>query len=157
MLLTRYRQGSSAVAGATVSMRQITEGRICLCLYGGRRHRHPSVGMKQARADAPRWKGRGNMGNGVTGSVNAPVNQTTNARNSASPADTAARLQFGKALEQQNICPEGLGRPSRYDPPCTYLRHPSQPPQPSQPVDIHYKGNPDHLKGPMNGSHKGTD
>jgi hypothetical protein len=97
------------------------------------------------------------MGDGVTGSVNAPVNQTTNARNSASPADTAARLEFGKALEQQNICPEGLGRPSRHDPPCSYLRNPSQPPQPSQPVDIHYKGNPDHLKGPMNGSNSGAD
>ena len=99
------------------------------------------------------------MGDGVIGAVNAPGNQTINARNSASPADTAARLEFGKALEQQNICPEGLSRQSRYDPPCTYLRNPSQPPQPSQPsqpVDIRYKGNPDHLKGPMNGS-TGTD
>jgi hypothetical protein len=26
--------GSSAVVGATMSMRHITDGRICLCLYG---------------------------------------------------------------------------------------------------------------------------
>ena len=47
--------GSSAVVGATMSMRHITEGRICLCLYGRRRHRHPSVGMKQARTTLEAW------------------------------------------------------------------------------------------------------
>src|SRR6185369_15720063 len=70
--------------------------------------------------------------------------------------DTAARLEFGNALEQQNICPEGLGRPSRYDPPCTYLRNPSQPPQPSKPVDLQPHGDPDRSKGPPNGP-KGLD
>jgi|SRR5829696_2436560 hypothetical protein len=88
----------------------------------------------------------------VTGSVNAPVNQTTG--HSASPADPAAQAEFGKVLKEEGLCPEGLHRPSRYDPPCTYLRDPSQPSQP--PVDIHYKGDNEHLKGPTNGP-KGTD
>jgi site-specific DNA recombinase len=34
-------------------VRDITEGRICLCFCGRRRHRHPSVGMKQARVIRP--------------------------------------------------------------------------------------------------------
>ena len=104
------------------------------------------------------------MGDGVTGSVNAPVNQTPNTGNSgaASHADTAAKAEFGQALEQERLCPPGLGRPphvgsfpSRYDPPCTYLRPPSQP---DKPVDIrHYNGNPDDLKGPMTTRPTGTD
>ena len=104
------------------------------------------------------------MGDGVTGSVNSPVNQTPNTGNSGatSRADTAAKAEFGQALEQERLCPPGLGRPphvgsfpSRYDPPCTYLRPPSQ--QPSKPVDIHYNGNPDNLKGPMTTRPTGTD
>lgn len=98
------------------------------------------------------------MGDGVTGSVNAPVNQTTNARHSGAPsaADTAAQSEFGNALKQESLCLEGLGRPPhdgwvppRYDAPCTYLRNPSQP---SQPVDLQYHGDPNRLKGPTNGS-----
>jgi len=34
-VLDGYWLGSSAVFGATISMRQITEGWICLCPYGG--------------------------------------------------------------------------------------------------------------------------
>jgi hypothetical protein len=92
---------------------------------------------------------------GVTGSVNAPVTQTT--RNSASPADPAAQAEFGKTLEQEGLCRPGLHRPSRHDPPCTYLRPPSHPSQPSPPpADIRYKGDGEHLKGPMSGP-KGSD
>jgi hypothetical protein len=98
------------------------------------------------------------MGDGVTSSGNAPANQTTNAGHSGapSPADTAAQSKFGEALKTENICPKGLGRPPhdgwvppRYDTPCTYLRNPSEP---SQPVDLRYRGDPDRLKGPTNGS-----
>lgn len=97
------------------------------------------------------------MGDGVTGAVNAPANQTTNARHGATLTDTAARLEFGNALKHENLCPEGLGRPSRFDPPCTYLRPPSQPPQPYKPVDIKVQGDPDRFKGPMNGGSNGID
>jgi hypothetical protein len=40
------------------------------------------------------------MGDGVTGSTNAPANQTTNADRSgaSSAADTAAHAEFGKAI-----------------------------------------------------------
>jgi hypothetical protein len=99
------------------------------------------------------------MGDGVTGSVNAPVNQTPNTANSgaASRANATAQAQFGQVLAQEQ-CPPGLGRPphvgsfpSRYDPPCTYLRPPSQePPKPDKPVGIPpYNGNPDDLKSPI--------
>jgi hypothetical protein len=86
------------------------------------------------------------MGDGVTGSVNAPANQTTNAgRNGASSAaDTAAQAEFGKALKHENPCPEGLSR--RPHDGCTYLR------DPSQSVDLKFHGDPDRLKGPMNRS-----
>jgi len=108
------------------------------------------------------------MGDGVTGSVNAPVNQTPNTGDSGatSRANTAANAAFGQALEQERLCPPGLGRPphvgsfpSRYDPPCTYLRPPSQePPKPDKPVDIHhYNGNPDDLRGPPFTRPTGTD
>jgi hypothetical protein len=85
------------------------------------------------------------MGDGVTGSVNAPANQTPNAGHSGAPsrADTAAQAEFGKALEQESLCPPGLGRPPA---PCTYLRNPSQS------VDLQYRGDPDRFKGPTNGS-----
>jgi hypothetical protein len=70
---------------------------------------------------------------------NPPANQTTNTGNSgaACPAGTA---KFDEALKQESLCPPGLGRPPhvagmppRYDPPCTYLRNPSQP---SKPADL---------------------
>ena len=90
------------------------------------------------------------MGDGVAGSVNAPVNQI-NARHSSPLTDPAARLEFGNALEQQQQqCPEGLGRRSPYDPPCTYLRNPSLPTPPSKPVDLKPHGDPN--KGPTDGS-----
>jgi hypothetical protein len=98
------------------------------------------------------------MGDGVTGSVNAPVNQI-NARHSSPLTDPAARLEFDNALEQQEQqCPEGLGRRSPYDPPCTYLRNPSLPPPPSKPpVDLRPKGDdPSGSNGPPNGP-KGID
>jgi hypothetical protein len=91
------------------------------------------------------------MGDGVSGSTNAPVNQTTNIANSgaASRANANAQAQFGQALEQERAtCPPGLGRPthggsfpgsfpSRYEPPCSYLRPPGQePPKPDKPVGI---------------------
>src|SRR6516165_10252846 len=43
------------------------------------------------------------MGDGVTSSVNAPANQTTNAGHSGAPppADTAAQSEFGEALKQE--------------------------------------------------------
>jgi hypothetical protein len=66
----------------------------------------------------------------------------------ASPADTS---NFGEALEKENICPPGLGRPphgawpSRYDTPCTYLRkEPVKIPKPGEVPDP----NPDGVKGP---------
>src|SRR5438477_267311 len=46
-LSTRYRLGSGLRRGAAICMRHITEGRICLCLYGRHAHRRPSVAMKQ--------------------------------------------------------------------------------------------------------------
>lgn len=159
-MLTRYGLGSSAVVGAMMSVRHITEGRICVCLHGRRRHRHPERRHEAGAGnptDVPRWKGRRKMGDGVTSSVNAPANQTANAGNSGapSPADTTAQSKFGEALKQESLCP-GLGRaphvagmPPRYDTPCTYLRNPSQP---SQPVDLQYHGDPDRLKGPTSRS-----
>jgi hypothetical protein len=94
------------------------------------------------------------MGDGVTGLGKAPANQMTNAGQSgaASPPDAA---KFGEALAQESLCPEGLGRPPhvagmppRYDPPCTYLRNPSQP---SKPADLQVHGDiPNLLKGPTN-------
>lgn len=52
------------------------------------------------------------MGDGVTGSVNAPAHQTTNAGNTgaSSAVDTAAQAEFGDALKQESLCPEGLSR-----------------------------------------------
>lgn len=92
------------------------------------------------------------MGDGVTGSTNAPANQTTNAGRSgdSSQADTAAKAKFGEALSQESLCPPGLSR--RPPEGCTYLRPPSQPPQPSKPIDINIHGDADRFKGPMNRS-----
>lgn len=96
------------------------------------------------------------MGDGVTGSVNAPVNQTPNTGNSGatSRADAAAKAEFGQVLAQEQ-CPPGLGRPphvgsfpSRFDPPCTYLKPPSQ--EPPKPVGIpRYEGNGDNSQSPI--------
>jgi hypothetical protein len=67
------------------------------------------------------------MADGVTsaGSSPPPANQTTNADQSQAQSQAKTDAQaalFGEALEQ---CPEGLHRPHRNDPPCTYLRPPS--------------------------------
>ena len=87
------------------------------------------------------------MGDGVTGSTNAPANQPTNAGRSgaSSAADTSAKAEFGKALSQESLCPEGLSR--RPPDGCTYLRNPSQP------INLQIQGDPDRFKGPM--SHAG--
>jgi hypothetical protein len=45
------------------------------------------------------------MGDGVTSPTNAPVNQTTGHSGAPSPADTAAQLEFGKALKQETLPP----------------------------------------------------
>jgi hypothetical protein len=96
------------------------------------------------------------MGDGVTSAGNATANQTTNAGQSGdqSRAGDAAQSKFGEALEQESLCPPGLGRsphvagmPPRYDAPCHYLR--------TQPIDLKYHGgdHPDSLnglKGPTN-------
>jgi hypothetical protein len=110
--------------------------------------------------DAPRWKGKRKMGDGVTSAGNGTANQTNNAGNSGaqSAADDAAQSKFGEALKQESLCPPGLGRPPhmgsfppRYDPKCHYLRDPSGPSQPSKPADLQVHGDiPNLLKGPTN-------
>ena len=60
------------------------------------------------------------MGDGVTGSGNAPpANQTTNAGQSGaqSQADAAAQSAFGETLKQESLCPEGFSPPpaSKHD------------------------------------------
>jgi hypothetical protein len=65
-----------------------------------------------------------------------------------------ARAVISAPAFAQSPCPGGLGRPSHYDAPCTYLRNPSQPvDNPSQPVDLAYHGNPNSLIGPV---HRGA-
>ena len=95
------------------------------------------------------------MGDGVTGSTNAP-NQTTNAGRSgdSSAADAAAKAKFGEALKQES-CPEGLSR--RPPEGCTYLRPPSDPFQPSKPINTKIDGDPDRFKGPMSPRSDGPD
>jgi hypothetical protein len=96
------------------------------------------------------------MGDGVTGSTNAPANQPTNAGRSGdtSAADTAAQAKFGEALSQENLCPPGLKRPPDG---CTYLRPPSDPFQPSKPITTKIDGDPDRFKGPMSPRSEGPD
>src|SRR6516225_10207256 len=85
------------------------------------------------------------MGDGVTGLGKAPANQTTNTGRSGDSSAADAQAEFGKTLNQESLCPEGLSR--RPPDGCTYLRNPSQP------VDLHLHGDPaDRLKGPTNGS-----
>ena len=75
------------------------------------------------------------MGDGV-GSVGTPVNQTPNTANSGAGANATAQAQFGEALAREQ-CPPGLHRPSRFEPPCNYLRPPGQePPKSDQPAGI---------------------
>ena len=90
------------------------------------------------------------MGDGVTGTRNAPVHQTTHAGNTgaSSAADSAAQSKFGDALKQESLCPEGLSR--RPPDGCTYLRNPSQP------LDLQFHGDPDRFKGPVNRSNGPT-
>lgn len=87
------------------------------------------------------------MGNGVTGSTNAPANQPTNAGRSGdtSQADAATKAKFGEALNQEQ-CPPGLSMRPREG--CNYLRPPADPFQPSKPVDINVHRDPG---SPMSG------
>ena len=82
------------------------------------------------------------MGDGVTGLGKAPANQTTNTGRSGDSSAADAQAEFGKTLNQESLCPEGLSR--RPPDGCTYLRNPSQP------VDLQFHGDPDRFKGPMN-------
>jgi hypothetical protein len=88
------------------------------------------------------------MGDGVTGPGNAPANQTTKLVEDKGPylkLDAGAQSKFDQALENENICPPGLARPRRGDPPCTYLRkEPVKIPPPHQVPDP----NPGGVKGP---------
>jgi hypothetical protein len=157
--------GPSATCGKSQK-----DGFACAFIDGaviGPSHRHQAGASKNNRGTNHQlWRRK--MGDGVTGSVNAPVNQTPNTANSgaASRANATAQAQFGQVLAQESLCPSGLGRPphvgsfpSRYDPPCTYLRPPSQePPKPDKPVGIPpYTGNPDNLRGPPFTRPTGTD
>jgi len=92
------------------------------------------------------------MGDGVTGSTNAPTNQPTNAGRSGdtSAADAAAKAKFGEALNQENLCPPGLGR--RQPEGCTYLRPPSHPSQPEKKIELTVHNDPGSSKGPTNRS-----
>jgi hypothetical protein len=89
------------------------------------------------------------MGNGVTGSTNAPANQPTNAGRSGdtSQADAATKAKFGEALNQE-LCPPGLSLRPREG--CNYLRPPADPFQPSKPIDLKVHEDPAR-KGPMSG------
>jgi hypothetical protein len=60
------------------------------------------------------------MGDGVTGSTNAPANQAPNAARSGSSSatDPAAKGKFGEALKQQSIDLKIHGDPDRFKP-CT--------------------------------------
>lgn len=95
------------------------------------------------------------MGDGVTGSTNAPANQPTNAGRSgdSSQADAAAKAKFGEALTQES-CPAGLTR--RPPTGCNYLRPPADPFQPSKPIDIKVHEDPAR-KGPMSPRSDGPD
>ena len=96
------------------------------------------------------------MGDGVTGSTNAPANQPTNAGRSgdSSAADAAAKAKFGEALKQES-CPPGLTR--RPQEGCNYLRPPADPFQPSKPIPTTIDGDPDRFKGPMSPRSEGPD
>src|SRR5688500_2433682 len=71
----------------------------------GRRH---AAGAGHS-TDASREIRSRTMGDGVTGSTNAPANQPANAGRSgdSSAADAAAKAKFGEALTQE-LCPPGL-------------------------------------------------
>jgi hypothetical protein len=86
------------------------------------------------------------MGNGVTGSTNAPANQPTNRSGDTTAADAATKAKFDQALKQES-CPEGLTLRPPKD--CNYLRPPGQPPQPEKKIDLTVHNDPG--KGPMSG------
>ncbi len=86
------------------------------------------------------------MGDGVSGSTNAPANQPTNRSGATSADDMETKAKFDQALKQES-CPEGLSR--RPQEGCNYLRPPADPFQPSKPITIKTDGNAG--KGPMNG------
>ena len=87
------------------------------------------------------------MGDGVTGSTNAPTQPTNTGRSGTTLAeDAAAKAKFGEHLKQES-CPEGLTR--RPPEGCNYLRPPADPFQPSKPIRTTIDGDPDRFKGPM--------
>jgi hypothetical protein len=96
------------------------------------------------------------MGDGVTGSTNAPANQPTNVGRSgdSSAADMETKAKFGEALKQES-CPPGLTR--RPQEGCNYLRPPADPFQPSKPITTKIDGDPDRFKGPMSPRSEGPD
>lgn len=94
------------------------------------------------------------MGDGVSGSINAPAQPTNAGRSGATPAeDAAAKAKFGEALNQENLCPPGLTRKPPEN--CTYLRPPTHPSQPEKKIDINIHNDPG--KGPMSPRSNGPD
>jgi hypothetical protein len=83
------------------------------------------------------------MGNGVTGSTNAPTNQPTNHSGDTTAADAATKAKFDQALSQES-CPAGLTMRPPKD--CNYLRPPGQP---EKKIDLTVHNDPG--KGPMSG------
>ena len=92
------------------------------------------------------------MGNGVTGSTNAPAQQPTNRSGDTTAADVATKAKFDQALKQES-CPEGLTRKPPEN--CNYLRPPGQPPQPEKKIDLQIHNDPG--KGPMSPRSDGPD
>ena len=98
------------------------------------------------------------MVDAVTGAgAPPPANQTTNAGNTGA-ASSADAAQFSDTLKQESLplCPEGLHRPHKDDPPCTYLRNPSEPPPPVDPHQVQ-GDDPDRFKSPITRSNGGDD
>jgi hypothetical protein len=83
------------------------------------------------------------MGNGVTGSTNAPAQQPTNRSGDTTAADVATKAKFDQALKQES-CPAGLTMRPPKD--CNYLRPPGQP---EKKIDLTVHNDPG--KGPMSG------
>ena len=105
------------------------------------------------------------MGDGVTGSTNAPANQAPNAARSGSSSatDPAAKGKFGEALKQQSIDLKIHGDPDRFKPCTTRETGPdyTKPIPPShekevKPPPIYHTGGMGSLDGAHIGGVKGT-
>ncbi len=106
------------------------------------------------------------MGDEVTSAGSAPpASQTTNAGQSGAQSQAEA-AKFGETLEQESLCPPGLGRqshvgsfPPRTDQQCHYLHlgDPFQPSVPSKPADLKLHGDPDRFKSPIMTRSNGID